>query len=68
MKVGDMVVIGYCPFDAPNLFGYQNGDIGIILELINTDLADLGSSTAKLYLLNGLEILVPLQYIKKMEA
>jgi hypothetical protein len=34
MKVGDLVVLNKSPFEYENVFGYSNGDIGIIKKKI----------------------------------
>lgn len=33
MEIGDLVIIDASPFDSANLFGYKNGDLGIILRI-----------------------------------
>ena len=69
MAAGDLVTIKYCPFDSPNLFGYQNGDIAIVTAILNADLATIGNPSARLWLLNsGHRVIVPIQYIEKMET
>lgn len=65
MNVGDMVTIGYCPFDSPNLFGYQNGDIGIIVNLSDANIVTYNSPSAKIWLLRGEYVEVPVRYLKK---
>ena len=37
MKAGDLVVLTESPFEDANIFGYQNGDIGLIKQIIYTD-------------------------------
>ena len=32
MKIGDLITIDRCPWDARFLFGYKNGDLAIILD------------------------------------
>lgn len=33
MKEGDLIAIAKSPWDKRSLFGYKNGDIGIVLEV-----------------------------------
>lgn len=33
MKKGDLITIAKSPWDERSLFGYQNGDLGIVLEI-----------------------------------
>lgn len=37
MEAGDLVVLTESPFEDANIFGYQNGDIGLIKQIIYTD-------------------------------
>jgi len=32
VKTGDLIIIEKCPWNARFLFGYKNGDIGIIID------------------------------------
>ena len=37
MEAGDLVVLTESPFENANIFGYQNGDLGLIKQIIYTD-------------------------------
>ena len=37
MEAGDLVVLTESPFEEANIFGYQNGDLGLIKQIIYTD-------------------------------
>lgn len=37
MEAGDLVVLTESPFEDANIFGYQNGDLGLIKQIIYTD-------------------------------
>ena len=37
MEAGDLVVLTESPFEDANIFGYQNGDIGLVKQIIYTD-------------------------------
>jgi len=37
MNVGDMVILNASPFEDKNIFGYQNGDLGIIKKIVYSD-------------------------------
>ena len=37
MEAGDLVVLTESPFEDANIFGYQNGDIGLVKQIVYTD-------------------------------
>ena len=37
MEAGDLVVLTESPFEDANIFGYQNGDIGLIKQVLYSD-------------------------------
>ena len=37
MEAGDLVVLTESPFEDANIFGYQNGDIGLIKQVVYSD-------------------------------
>ena len=37
MEVGDLVILTCSPFDDTNIFGYENGDIGLIKKVLYSD-------------------------------
>jgi hypothetical protein len=65
MEVGDLVEIAYCPFNSPNLFGYQNGEFAIITQLSDASIVTYNSPSAKIWLLRGDYVDVPVIYLRK---
>lgn len=43
MEVGDLIVLTESPFEDKNIFGYVNGDIGIIKKIVYDDRHDYKS-------------------------
>ena len=37
MEVGDLVVLTESPFEDSNIFGYKNGDIGLVKKIVYSD-------------------------------
>ena len=37
MEAGDLVVLTESPFEDANIFGYQNGDIGLVKQVVYSD-------------------------------
>ena len=37
MEAGDLVVLTESPFEDANIFGYQNGDIGLVKQVLYSD-------------------------------
>ena len=37
MEAGDLVVLTESPFEDVNIFGYKNGDIGLIKQVLYSD-------------------------------
>ena len=34
MEVGDLIVLTESPFEDANIFGYQNGDLGLVKKIV----------------------------------
>ena len=66
MNVGDLVVLIDSPFEDVNIFGYQNGDIGLIKQVVYSD--DIVFKTCIVVLLKDFkEYHIPNTYMKKLE-
>ena len=37
MEVGDLIVLTESPFEDANIFGYQNGDLGLVKKIVYSD-------------------------------
>lgn len=37
MEVGDLIILRESPFEGRNIFGYENGDIGIVKKILYSD-------------------------------
>ena len=37
MEVGDLIVLTESPFEDANIFGYQNGDVGLVKKVVYSD-------------------------------
>ena len=66
MEAGDLVVLTESPFEDANIFGYQNGDIGLIKQIIYTD--ERAFKTCLVILLKDFkEYHIPNTYMIKLE-
>ena len=67
MEAGDLVVLTESPFEDANIFGYQNGDIGLIKQIVYTD--ERVFKTCLVILLKDFrEYHIPNTYMMKLES
>ncbi len=65
MEVGDMIILIRSPFEEENIFGYSNGDLGIIKQVICH--AGVFETCLVILLKNFNEYHIPNSYMQKLE-
>lgn len=66
MQVGDLVVLIESPFEDNNIFGYQNGDIGLVKKVVYSD-HRVFKTCLVILLKDFKEYHIPNIYMKRME-
>ena len=66
MNVGDLVVLTESPFEERNIFGYENGDIGLIKKIVCSD-TKVFKTCVVILLKDFKEYHIPNTYMKKLE-
>ncbi len=66
MNVGDLVVLTESPFEERNIFGYQNGDLGLIKKIVYSD-KRVFKTCLVILLKDFKEYHIPNTYMKKLE-
>ena len=65
MEVGDLVILIRSPFEEKNIFGYVNGDVGLVKRVIRHESV---FETCHVILLKDFkEYHIPSTYMRKME-
>lgn len=66
MEVGDLVVLTESPFEDANIFGYKNGDIGLVKKIVYSD-ARVFKTCLVVLLKDFKEYHIPNTYMRRLE-
>ena len=66
MEIGDLIILVNSPFHEKNIFGYANGDLGVIKEVFYTD-GNMFETCLVLLLKDFKEYHIPNSYMQKLE-
>lgn len=66
MEVGDLIILNNSPFQGGSIFGYMNGDLGIIKHALKGDYGHFDIYVV-LILRNMKEYHIPHTYMMKLE-
>ena len=65
MEVGDLIVLVKSPFEEKNIFGYANGDVGLIKEVMRHE--SVFETCLVILIKDFKEYHIPSTYMKRME-
>ena len=67
MEVGDLIVLTESPFEDANIFGYQNGDLGLVKKVVYSD-HRVFKTCLVILLKDFKEYHIPNTYMMKLES
>ena len=67
MEMGDLIILVNSPFHEKNIFGYCNGDIGVIKQVFYSD-GNIFETCLVVLLKDFKEYHIPNSYMQKLES